>query len=650
MRIYLRTLRVVVALTAAFGADAAPIELVVTSEDFTGSGSISEALSLAETAVQAGADGAEISFALPGTTSIVFSEPLLVARTFDEDHELVIDGGDTVTLSGGGGSQLFIVDGESGIFPDLEAPVGHLVLRNIVLRDGFTDDTGGAIFSDGSVRIENSRLINNRAIVEDDPFVCLLDLQCDGGGAIFSGGLAQLVIVESELRDNVASGGNNDVGGAISNAGVLIVSESLFFNNQSGEGGGAIASGGLVAILDSQLVANQTETFVAGFNGGGAILNGTSFSGLSPFNSMTIVRSELRDNRTVGQSVDGGAVVSNAELVIAESLFVGNETLGFGSEAGALKNNSSSLLVLNTTFSANAVRGQSGDGGALTNFTGDISLIHTTFVDNEVTEPFISNGFGGAIEQSDDPISPINIINSVFLNNRAVAGTANDIRGGVRVFNSIIQDPTGVVFIEQDAALVGDGGGNIVIGSDLFPAALALEPLGDNSGPTSTYAIGASSVDGVANPLIDRGDPSRALDAINVVSAQALEFLMLAGVDVMALTDQRGVTPAPGPRNDLGAFEQVANDADGDGVVDAVDNCTERVNPDQIDTNGDGFGNACDPDLNDDGIVNFVDLGLLRQRFFSNDPDADFNADGVVNFIDLGVMRAFFFGPPGPSA
>ncbi|MFK8032201.1 MAG: thrombospondin type 3 repeat-containing protein [Gammaproteobacteria bacterium] len=622
----------------------------MTTSDFTGTGSISEALVLAEAAVQAGAEGAVISFALPAAATITFSSPLFISRTFDEGHELEIEGGGTVTLSGGGVSQLFVVDGESGLFPDVNAPVGHLILRDLELRDGFTDDTGGAIYSDGDVRIERSTLVNNRAIVKGNVFTCLLGPQCEGGGAIFNGGFAQLIIIESELRDNSAFGGLSDVGGAISNAGSLIVSETLFFNNQSGLGGGAIASGGLVAIIDSEFVANQADALITGFNGGGAILNGTSYSGFSQVNSMTIVRSELRDNRTIGQSVDGGAIVSNAELAIAESLLVGNEVLGFGSQAGAIKNNSSPLLVLNSTFSGNAARGQSADGGALVNTTGEISLIHTTFVDNEVTEPFISNGFGGAIKQSDDPISPINIINSVFLNNRAVAGVGNDIRGGVNAFNSVIEDPSGVVFVDQDGVLLGDGGGNIEVDADLYPAVLALEQLAENGGPTSTYALGNLVVDGVSNPLPDRGDSVRALDAINVVSALAQESLVLAGVDLTALTDQRGVVAMPGPRNDLGAFERVVNDADGDGIDDGVDNCTELGNPEQTDTDDDGFGNVCDPDLNNDGIVNFVDLAQFSERFFTTDAGADFNNDGVVNFLDLTIMRAFFFGPPGPSA
>ncbi|MEO1576277.1 MAG: thrombospondin type 3 repeat-containing protein, partial [Pseudomonadota bacterium] len=90
-------------------------------------------------------------------------------------------------------------------------------------------------------------------------------------------------------------------------------------------------------------------------------------------------------------------------------------------------------------------------------------------------------------------------------------------------------------------------------------------------------------------------------------------------------------------------------DTDGDGVLDGDDNCTLIANADQRDTNGDGYGNACDADLNNDGVINVIDLGQLRAVFFSNEADADFNGDGVVNVVDLGIMRAAFFGAPGPS-
>lgn len=97
-------------------------------------------------------------------------------------------------------------------------------------------------------------------------------------------------------------------------------------------------------------------------------------------------------------------------------------------------------------------------------------------------------------------------------------------------------------------------------------------------------------------------------------------------------------------------------DPDGDGVPLSTDNCLNVANPDQIDSDGDGFGNACDADLNGDCVVNFLDLGLLRLGFFGTpgdtiwNPDADFNNDNVVNFVDLGQLRLMFFDAPGPGA
>ncbi|MFK8017317.1 MAG: S8 family serine peptidase [Gammaproteobacteria bacterium] len=91
-------------------------------------------------------------------------------------------------------------------------------------------------------------------------------------------------------------------------------------------------------------------------------------------------------------------------------------------------------------------------------------------------------------------------------------------------------------------------------------------------------------------------------------------------------------------------------DTDGDGIGDGADNCTLLANASQTDSNGDGIGNACDPDLNNDCVVNVIDLGILRTVFFTNDADADFNGDGTVNVGDLGRLRSFFFAAPGPGA
>lgn len=90
-------------------------------------------------------------------------------------------------------------------------------------------------------------------------------------------------------------------------------------------------------------------------------------------------------------------------------------------------------------------------------------------------------------------------------------------------------------------------------------------------------------------------------------------------------------------------------DTDDDGIPDTADNCLAVANPGQRDSNGDGFGNRCDPDLNDDLIVNALDLGLIKLVFFTSAADADLDGDGAVNAVGLGIMKSYFFQPPGPA-
>ncbi len=103
----------------------------------------------------------------------------------------------------------------------------------------------------------------------------------------------------------------------------------------------------------------------------------------------------------------------------------------------------------------------------------------------------------------------------------------------------------------------------------------------------------------------------------------------------------------------------VYSDGDADGVPDECDNCSALPNgrdqiPGQLDTDADGYGNACDADYNQDGYTTTLDFALFLSAFTGQtpNPDTDQNGDGQTTTLDFPLYLDAFRGvipAAGPS-
>ncbi len=123
------------------------------------------------------------------------------------------------------------------------------------------------------------------------------------------------------------------------------------------------------------------------------------------------------------------------------------------------------------------------------------------------------------------------------------------------------------------------------------------------------------------------------------VSVRAIGFADEVFVDLVVPSRPFNVLVSlrePSPEDENSSNDQAlspiftpVNDTDRDGIADEKDNCSIVANSNQKDTDGDGKGDLCDDDIDNDGLTN------EQERKLGTDPyKPDTDGDGVIDSKD----------------
>jgi sugar lactone lactonase YvrE len=443
----------------------------------------------------------------PGVVTIVLTgEKVITAHT-------TLDGGGRLILNGQSTTRHFRV-------------IDTLLLQNVTLSWGFSNDNGGAIRNDGTLVLENSRISASRstasggAIVSTGPLTIINSLldanQALNGGALyprFPG--APTKIVNTVLRDNYATDTTNGWGGAIlAWDGVPVTIEGGEISGNGARQGGGIyhfgnsvltlrngasvhhnratsAGGGIYTYSGTALLTNvNISSNGAGAGGGlfkytgtatlsdvGLSHNTATYSGGGLYNesgTATVTNGTITYNQAEAES--GGGLYSGSGTATLTNVTLSNNDAAL--DGGGLYNSYNSTATLtNVTLSSN----NADNGGGLYN-PGTATLTNVTISGN-------SAGYGGGLYS-------INF-GTALLVHVTMSGNSASFSGGaiyrlsgsgtVMARNSIVANsPSGGNCFGGVSDYIGNLSNDASCGFNTVPNVM-LGPLADNGGPTKTH-------------------------------------------------------------------------------------------------------------------------------------------------------------------
>jgi hypothetical protein len=482
---------------------------------------------------------------------------------------------------------------------------GLLLEHGCVAPTGFAFAQGGALWlQGGDGHLQDSTFRDNHvfgSVVAGPPSN---GFPAEGGAAVLQNGAA--TIDGCVFDGNSAQGGNGDDGGGPASAGALAV------------------TGTLAGLTDTRFEANRAQA------GSSTLANG------------------------IGGPANGGAAMVQGSLGTLARLVFRNNTasagdaaaLGGPANAGALYVGGRPAVFADVLFEGNLAEGGSGStiggpasGGAL---FGDIEVAErVTASDNQArggSGSFAGSALGGAVNVANTAAASLR--NFTLVGNSAIAGTgsmAGDARGGGLYVSSA--QPLELQHATVVDNLLGTGVGSatpsgagvrassaVQLGHSVLKGNVATDGAGvpspdDCSGTFTSLGANRAQAVGAGCSLMQPDDqtgvvvPTLALDQYGCLTplpdGTCLPAVALAGGSALAVDAGSCVVSGADddareqarPQDiagygdgldecDIGAFE--ASDGDGDGALDTQDNCPLAANASQLDTDGDGLGDACD--------------------------------------------------------
>ncbi len=572
-------------------------------------------------------------------------------------------------------------------------------------------DSAGAIFAAqhaNNLVISNNRLVGNFGAYGGGIVIGNHNLTFNA--EIVDSVNHNITINHNQIIEN---GGADGVGGGISmytdTDNYVITNNYVCGNFTQGQGGG-IGHLGLNPdgiIQNNTILLNQSFAQAQEVSGGGVFIGGIRLPspviGEAPLLSVGTGSVTIRENLIQGNQsgagsgggvrlefINGEDVVDNPadntqwyQVDLLNNMIV-NNLAGFAG-AGISAQDALRVRVYNDTVANNdstATTISAFQAAASNNLTspqpaGIVSNVHSGRLADLANAP-TSAAVGN--------FSDLDIQNSIIWHNRSFCwgATAFDQQGFPTVFGLILaSDPVcGAASNHEDLAVLPRGSGFILnpLSSDvtditgLDASNLSVDPKFIQGFPitdagqtinqpeatipktAAAFDEGGNFIDVRFGPLEPTGNYhldglSTLLDKGNNSTKVALSF---NGVPVDFDFQIRPIDNEV----DIGADETPKTivpptglDSDNDGVPDVSDNCIDVENPDQEESDDDIYGDACDGDFNNNGIVDFGDHSIFLGLIGQSGPKGDFNRSTSpgVDFGDFSILLGMIGNAPGPS-